>query len=120
LTHIFIITFEDDVIYIKVNEDSILLIEVDVNDIIFGSDDYNMSQTFSKDMHNEFEMYFLGDLSFFLGLYIYHSNKGIFISQTKYIREILKKFGMTDCKPVSIPMRMSCKLSKDDYSKDAN
>jgi hypothetical protein len=44
----------------------------------------------------------------------------IFISQTKYIIEMLKKFGMEDCKPITTPMQTSCKLSKDDYSKSTN
>jgi hypothetical protein len=68
-------------------------------------------------MHNEFEMSLLGELSFFLGLQIHQSNQGIFISQTKYIREMLKRFRMEDCKPVTTPMQTSCKLSKDDDSK---
>jgi hypothetical protein len=73
-----------------------------------------LSQKFAKDMHNEFEMSLLGELSFFLGLQIRQSNQGIFISQIKYIREMLKRFGMEDCKPVITPMQTSCKLSKDD------
>jgi hypothetical protein len=68
-------------------------------------------------MHNEFEISLLGELSFFLGLQIRQSNQGIFISQTKYIIEMLKRFGMEDCKPVITPMQTSCKLSKDDDSK---
>jgi hypothetical protein len=71
-------------------------------------------------MHNEFEMSLLGELSFFLGLQIRQSNQGIFISQTKYIREMLKRFGMEDCKPVITPMQTSCKLRKDDDSKSTN
>jgi hypothetical protein len=51
-----------------------------------------------KDMQNEFEMSLLGELSFFLGLHICQSNQGIFISQTKCIREILKRFKMEECK----------------------
>jgi hypothetical protein len=62
----------------------------------------------------------LGELSFFLGLQIRQSNQGIFISQTKYIREMLKRFGMEDCKPVITPMQTSCKLSKDDNSKSTD
>jgi hypothetical protein len=62
-------------------------------------------------------MSLLGELSFFLELQIRQSNQGIFISQTKYIREMLKSFGMEDCKPVITPMQTSCKLSKDDDSK---
>ena len=83
-------------LYIKVNQDSILIIEVYVDDIIFRSDDDRVSHKFSKEMQNEFEMYFLRELSFFFGLEICQRNKGIFISQTKYIRDMLKKFGMTD------------------------
>jgi hypothetical protein len=59
-------------------------------------------------------MSLLGELSFFLGLQIHQSNQGIFISQTKYIREMLKRLGMEDCKPVITPMQTSCKLRKDD------
>jgi hypothetical protein len=110
----------DNNLYIKVNQDSIMLIEVYVDDIIFGSDDDRMSQKFSKDMQNEFEMSLLGEFSFFLGLQICQRNKGIFISQTKYIREMIKRFGMEDCKLVSTPMQTSCKLSKDDDSKYAD
>jgi hypothetical protein len=68
-------------------------------------------------MQNEFEMSLLGGLSFFLGLHICQRNKGIFISQTKYIKEMLKRFGMEDCKPVTTPMQTSYKLRKDDDSK---
>jgi hypothetical protein len=65
-------------------------------------------------------MSMLGELSFFLGLHISQSNKGIFISQTKYIKEMLKKFGMEDCAPVSTPMITGCKLRKDDESPEEN
>jgi hypothetical protein len=71
-------------------------------------------------MHNEFEISLLGELSFFLGLQIRQSNQGIFISQTKYIREMLKRFRMEDCKPVITPMQTNCKLSKDDDSKSTD
>jgi hypothetical protein len=55
-----------------------------------------------------------------MGLHIHQINKGNFISQTKYIREILKRFGMEDCKPVFNPMQTSCNLSKDDDSKSTD
>jgi transposase InsO family protein len=110
----------DNNLYIKVSQGNILLIEVYVDDIIFGSDDDRLSQKFAKDMQSEFEMSLLGELSFFLGLQIRQNNQGIFISQTKYIREMLKRFGMEDCKPVITPMQTSCKLSKDDDSKSTD
>jgi hypothetical protein len=77
----------DNNLYIKVSQGNILLIEVYVDDIIFGSDDDRLSQKFTKDMQNEFEMSLLGELSVFLGLQIRQSNPGICISQTKYIRK---------------------------------
>jgi hypothetical protein len=61
---------EDNNLYIKVSEGNILLIEVYVDDTIFGSDNDRLSQKFAKDMKNEFEMSLLGELSFFLGLQI--------------------------------------------------
>jgi hypothetical protein len=71
-------------------------------------------------MQNKFEMSLLGELPLFFGLHIRQSNQGIFISQTKYIIEILKRFGMEYCKPVITPMQTSCKLSKDDSSKSTD
>jgi hypothetical protein len=110
----------DNNLYIKVTQGSILLIEIYVDDIVFGSTNDRLSQKFAKDMQNEFEMSLLGELSFFLGLQICQRNQGIFISQTKYIREMLKRFGMEDCKPVTTPMQTSCKLRKDDDSKSTD
>ena len=69
-------------------------------------------------MHNEFEMSMLGEIKFFLGLQITQSDKGIFISHTKYINEMLKKFQMQDSKLVGTPMDTRCKLSQTDDYKD--
>jgi hypothetical protein len=106
----------DNNLYIKVTQGSILLIEIYVDDIVFGSTNERLSQKFVKDMQNKFEMSLLGELSLFLGLQICQISQGIFISQTKYIREILKRFGMEDCKLVTTPMQTHCKLRKDDDS----
>jgi hypothetical protein len=71
-------------------------------------------------MQNEFEMSLLEELSFFMGLHIHQRNQGIFISQTNYIKEMLNRFRMKDCKPVISTMQTSCKLSKDDNSKSTD
>ena len=73
-----------------------------------------LSEIFASKMNKEFEMSMLGELTFFLGLQVYQLEKGIFISQTKYIKDMLKKFKMEDSKHVSTPMVTSCKLSMDD------
>ncbi len=92
------------------------IIQVYFDDIIFGGDDDRLSQQFSKDMQKEFEMSLLGELNYFLGLQIHQKENGIFIFQSKYIKEMLKKFKLEDCKPVSTPMITGCKLRKDDES----
>jgi hypothetical protein len=55
-------------------------------------------------MESEFEMSMIGELSFFLGLQITQRSEGMFISQEKYLREMLKRFQMEDSKPVGTPM----------------
>ena len=91
-----------------------------VDDIIFGSNEEDMSQSFGLVMQKEFEMSMLGNLTYFLGLQISQQDKGIFIHQTKYIKEMLKKFQMEDCKPILTPMVTGCKLSLEDSSKDVD
>jgi hypothetical protein len=87
-----------------------------VDNIIFGGNMNKMCQEFAIKMQKEFEISMLVELSFFLGLQISKFDKGIFISQTKYIKDMLKKFGMEYCAPVNTPMVTVCKLSKDDES----
>ena len=91
-----------------------MIVIVYVDDIIFGSNLQVLSVKFASEMKKEFEMSMLGELTFFLGLQVYQSDKWIFISQTKYIKYMLKKFKMEDSKPISTPMVIGCKLSKDD------
>jgi hypothetical protein len=91
---------DDNNLYVKVYRKNILIIEVYGDEIIFGSDDDRMSKKLSEDMLNEFEISLLGELTFFFGLHISQRDKGILIYQTKYIKEMLNKFRMEDCKPV--------------------
>ena len=91
-----------------------IIVVVYIDDIIFGSDLQVLSVKFSSEMKKEFEMSMLGELTFFFGLQVSQSEKGIFISQTKYIKDMLKKFKMEDSKPVSTHMVTSCKLSHND------
>jgi hypothetical protein len=106
----------DNNLYIKIEEQNMIVVVVYVDDIIFGSNLTILSKRFATEMQKEFEMSMLGELTFFLGLQVTQTDKGIFISQTKYIKEMLKKFQMEDCKPMSTPMVTGCKLSLDDDS----
>ena len=91
-----------------------------VDDIIFGSNEESMIQKFSSDMQQEFEMSLLRELTFFLGLQVQQAIDGIFLSQTKYLKKILNKYGMEECKPVSTPMITGCNLSSHDDSPTVN
>ncbi|GKB17681.1 retrovirus-related pol polyprotein from transposon TNT 1-94 [Tanacetum coccineum] len=65
-------------------------------------------------MHDEFEMSMMGELNFFLGLQIKQLEDGIFFNQSKYIKEMLKKFGLEDSKPIKTPMSFETKLIRDE------
>ena len=65
-----------------------------MDDIIFGSTNQEFCEEFAKMMASEFEMSTLGELSYFLGLQIKQMKNGTFVSQGKYIKDMLKKFGM--------------------------
>jgi len=104
----------DSNIYIKIENDKLLILVVYVDDIIFGNNEEAMSQSFSLMMQKEFEMSLLGELTYFLGLQIQQNKNGIFLSQTKYLKHILKKYGMEDSKPVCTPMVTRCSLSAND------
>ena len=106
----------DSNLYIKVENDKLLILVVYVDDIIFGSNEEEMSQNFALIMQKEFEMSLLGELTYFLGLQIQQKEGGIFLSQTKYLKQILKKYGMEDAKPVCTPMVTGCSLSANDES----
>ena len=91
-----------------------------MDDIIFGSNDDQLSKNFATKMQSEFKMSLLGEMTYFLGLQISQQDKGIFICQAKYMKEMLKKFKMEDCKPILTLMVIGFKLSIDDSSKDVD
>lgn len=107
-------------LYIKSEGDDLLVVLVYVDDIIFGSTNDSSVLWFTNTMQSEFEMSIIGELPFFLGLQITQTAKGLFISQEKYLKEILKSFQMEDSSPVSTPMIVGCKLRKDDISLDVD
>ncbi|GKC93337.1 putative ribonuclease H-like domain-containing protein, partial [Tanacetum coccineum] len=97
-----------------------LLVQVYVDDIIFGSTKKSLCIEFEKMMHKKFQMSSMGELTFFLGLQVKQKNYGIFISQDKYVTEILKKFGFTDVKTASTPMETQKPLLKDEDGEEVD
>ncbi|GJV27027.1 retrovirus-related pol polyprotein from transposon TNT 1-94 [Tanacetum coccineum] len=81
----------DPTLFITKHGEDILLVQIYVDDIIFGSTNPKLSKRFEKLMHIKFDMSMMGELKFFLGIQIHQSPRGIFINQAKYAQEILKK-----------------------------
>ncbi|GJX16394.1 retrovirus-related pol polyprotein from transposon TNT 1-94 [Tanacetum coccineum] len=91
----------------------ILLVQIYVDGIIFASTDPKACDIFSNKMSSKFQMSMMGQISFFLGLQVSQNLGGIFINQSKFALEILKKFGMDSCDPVDTPMVDRLKLDED-------
>ncbi|GJR21334.1 putative ribonuclease H-like domain-containing protein [Tanacetum coccineum] len=98
----------------------ILMVQVYVDDIIFGSTKKELCNAFEKLMHEKFQMSSMGELTFFLGLQVQQKKDGIFISQDKYVEEILKKFGFTEVKTASTPMETQKPLLKDEDGEEVD
>ncbi|GJU61248.1 putative ribonuclease H-like domain-containing protein [Tanacetum coccineum] len=110
----------DKTLFIRRDKGDILLVQVYVDDIIFGSTKKSLCTEFEKMMHKKFQMSSMGELTFFLGLQVKQKEDGIFISQDKYVTEILKKFGFSDVKTASTPMETHKPLLKDADGEDVD
>jgi len=104
----------DKTLFVKKTLNDIILVQVYVDDIIFGSTSQNLCEQFVAAMQGEFEMSMMGELNYFLGLQIKQLNHGTFLSQTKYCKELLKKFDMENYKEISTPMATNCYLDSDE------
>ncbi|GJX20017.1 putative ribonuclease H-like domain-containing protein [Tanacetum coccineum] len=110
--------FDDPDFPDRVYKGDILLVQVYVDDIIFGLTKKELCNAFEKLMHEKFQMSSMGELTFFLGLQVQQKKDGIFISQDKYVGEILKKFGFIEVKNASTPMETQKPLLKDEDGKE--
>ena len=103
----------DKTLFIKKSNSEIILVQIYVDDIIFGATQDRLCEEFVAAMKGEFEMSMMGEFSFFLGLQVKQTKDGIFLCQSKYCKEILKKFEMESCKGASTPMPSSCYMDVD-------
>nr|GEV63219.1 putative ribonuclease H-like domain-containing protein [Tanacetum cinerariifolium] len=110
----------DQTLFIKRQKDDILLVQIYVDDIIFGHTNKDLCKAFEKLIKDKFQMSSMGELTFFLGLQVKQKQDGIFISQDKYVAEILRKFGLTDGKSASTPIDTEKPLLKDPDGEDVD
>ena len=110
----------DNTLFTNKKDSHIIVVQIYVDGIIFRSTCQELCVDFSKIMHDEFEMSMMGELNFFLGLQIKQLEDGIFFNQSKYIKDMLKKFGLEDSKPIKTPMSTKTKLTKDEESESVD
>jgi hypothetical protein len=90
-----------------------LLVQIYMDDIIFGGSPHALVAKCSETMSREFEMSIMGELTFFFGLQIKQTQEGTFMHQGKYTKDLLKKFDMGEAKPLSTPMSITTALDED-------
>ena len=103
----------DKTLFLMRSGSDFLLVQIYVDDIIFGGSSYAFVSKFSEQMSREFEMSMMGELQFFLGLQIKQTSQGTFVHQAKYTRDLLWKFDMSDLSPQSTPISTSTALDAD-------
>ncbi|GKA53902.1 retrovirus-related pol polyprotein from transposon TNT 1-94 [Tanacetum coccineum] len=113
IKHDYTMGMVDNILFTKKKDPNLIIVQIYVDDIIFGSTYQEICNDFAKIMHDKFEMSMMGELNFFLGLQIKQLEDGIFFNQSKYIKEMLKKFGLEDSKSMKTPISTETKLTKD-------
>jgi hypothetical protein len=107
----------DHTLFIKhTTQEKVTALIVYVDDIVLTGNDDREIQNLRHDLANEFEIKDLGSLKYFLGIEVARSKHGIFISQRKYILDLLKETGMLGCKATDNPVEVNVKLGEDSES----
>ncbi|GKE15928.1 putative ribonuclease H-like domain-containing protein [Tanacetum coccineum] len=110
----------DKTLFIRRDKGDIMLVQVYVDDIIFGFTKKSLCNAFEKLMHEKFYMSSMGELTFFLGLQVKQKNDAIFISQDKYVAEILKRFVFIEVKTASTPIKTQKPFLKDEDGEEVD
>nr|ABA98230.2 retrotransposon protein, putative, unclassified [Oryza sativa Japonica Group] len=110
----FIMGKVDKTLFVLKHGDNQLFVQIYVDDIIFGCSTHALVVDFAETMRREFEMSMMGELSYFLGLQIKQTPQGTFVHQTKYTKDLLRRFKMENCKPISTPIGSTAVLDPDE------
>ena len=113
VSHGFIRGKANQTLFIKKEDGELIVVQVYVDDIIFGSTKDELAHNFSKLMQVEFEISMIRELTHFLGLQIHQQDSSIFLSQSKYAKNLVKKFGLESASSVRTPMSLNVKLTID-------
>ncbi|KAL5769820.1 hypothetical protein ACOSP7_013974 [Xanthoceras sorbifolium] len=106
----YLVTSADSSLFAKAKGGKIAIVLVYVDDLIITGDDVEEICRTKENLSVRFQMKELGQLKHFLGLEVDQTLEGIFLCQQKYAKDLLKKFGMLECKPISTPMEPNAKM----------
>jgi hypothetical protein len=100
----------DRTLFIRNQGNQKLIVQIYVDDIIFGATLDSQAHDFSKEMKQEFEMSMIGEFNYFMGLQVKQTSEGIFISQSKYVKDLVKRFSLDGKSHARTPMSTSFKI----------
>jgi hypothetical protein len=120
ITNGFTVGKADPTLFTRTIANDLFVCQIYVDDIIFGSTNKSTCEELSRIMIQKFEMSMMGELKYFLGFQVKQHQEGTFISQTKYIQDILTMFGMKDAKPIKTPMWTNGHLDLDTGGKSVD
>ncbi|XP_022857366.1 uncharacterized protein LOC111378405 [Olea europaea var. sylvestris] len=110
----------DRTLFIRYIEENFTIAQIYVDDIIFGSPLESLAFEFAECLQREFEMSMVGELSYFLGLQVRQTEDGLFISQSKYAKDLVKRFRLDSKKHTRTPMSTTLKLGRDPSGKSVD
>jgi hypothetical protein len=114
LEHGYVMGSVDKTLFTLNHDTDFLLVQIYVDDIIFGVSSDTLVSRYQEMMESEFQMSMMGELTFFLGIQVKQTKQDTFVHQAKYTKDLMKKFNMTELKPVSTLMSSAASLGSDE------
>jgi hypothetical protein len=114
LEHGYVMRSVDKTLFTLNHGTDFLLVQIYVDDIIFGGSSHTLVSRFQEMTESEFQMSMTGELTFFLDIQVNQTKQGTFVHQAKYTKDLMKKFNKAELKPVSTPMSSTASLGPDE------
>jgi hypothetical protein len=114
LEHGYVMGTIDKTIFSLKHGNDFLLVQIYVDDIIFGGLSHSLMSSFQEMMQDEFQMCMVGELTFFLGIQVKQTKKDTSVQQAKYTKDLTKKFNMDELNPVSTLINPTTSLDPDE------
>jgi hypothetical protein len=114
LEHGYVMGSVDKTLFTLNHNTDFLLVQIYADDIIFDGSFHTLVSRFQEMMESEFQMFMMGELTFFLGIQVKQTKQGTFVHQAKYTKDLMNKFNMAELKAVSTPMSSAASLGPDE------